>query len=289
MLTMYSWTPLVYERLLQRCADGYYAAVVASPPCSTFSVSRFFSTPNSPDEGPPPVRDRDHVLGLPEVPAHHARELVQANELLRRTAQLLRAANSAGAEFILEHAADRGALSSPLYLHKRHAPIWLMPDVQALRADCSATLISFPQCALGAPTQYTRRSKTSADWTSRVHAPYPPDFNFLSVAKVFGTLHTSSFHVPTAEMETAQPPPLPRPAATPSPPVTADIAPSSQPPLDGAQRKQSRTHFRRSIGEYLLRLRGPSAWLTFWSRKDKPIWGVRHWLRLQHLCRFQNA
>eukprot|EP00965_Chrysotila_dentata_P057647 1911471-Pleurochrysis_carterae.AAC.1 len=27
----------VYERLLQRCAAGEYAAVVASPPCSTFS------------------------------------------------------------------------------------------------------------------------------------------------------------------------------------------------------------------------------------------------------------
>eukprot|EP00965_Chrysotila_dentata_P168433 5561672-Pleurochrysis_carterae.AAC.3 len=41
----------VYELLLQRCADGYYAAVFASPPCSTFFVSRFFSTPDSPDEG----------------------------------------------------------------------------------------------------------------------------------------------------------------------------------------------------------------------------------------------
>eukprot|EP00965_Chrysotila_dentata_P041476 1375449-Pleurochrysis_carterae.AAC.1 len=28
-----------------------------------------------------------------------------------------------------------------------------MPDIQALKADCSASLITFPQCALGAPTQ----------------------------------------------------------------------------------------------------------------------------------------
>eukprot|EP00965_Chrysotila_dentata_P208242 6184591-Pleurochrysis_carterae.AAC.1 len=143
----------VYERLLQRCADGYYAAVFASPPCSTFSVSRFFSTPDSPDGGPQPVRDHDHVLGLPDVPAQHARELAQSNELVRRTAQLLRAASAAGAELVLEHPADRGVLSSPLFLHKRHAPIWLMPDILALGADCSASLISFPQCVLGAPTQ----------------------------------------------------------------------------------------------------------------------------------------
>eukprot|EP00965_Chrysotila_dentata_P031451 1048433-Pleurochrysis_carterae.AAC.1 len=87
-----------------------------------------------------------------------------------------------------------------------------MPDVQALRADCSASLITFPQCALGAPTQkYTSLlvspllapamqslsnlrcqhhshpqvaggSKPSAGWTSRAHAAFPPDFNFL-VAK----------------------------------------------------------------------------------------------------------
>eukprot|EP00965_Chrysotila_dentata_P103725 3423651-Pleurochrysis_carterae.AAC.1 len=71
----------VYERLLQRCSDGYDAAVFASPPCSTFSVSRFFSAPDAPDGGPPPVRDRDHVLGLPDIPTQHARELAQANEL----------------------------------------------------------------------------------------------------------------------------------------------------------------------------------------------------------------
>eukprot|EP00965_Chrysotila_dentata_P022357 739807-Pleurochrysis_carterae.AAC.1 len=35
----------VYERLLQRSADGYYAAVFASPPCSTFSVSCFSPLP----------------------------------------------------------------------------------------------------------------------------------------------------------------------------------------------------------------------------------------------------
>eukprot|EP00965_Chrysotila_dentata_P116230 3842268-Pleurochrysis_carterae.AAC.1 len=43
----------VYSRLLERCSAGAYAAIVASPPCSTFSVSRFFAG-NVPDGGPPP-------------------------------------------------------------------------------------------------------------------------------------------------------------------------------------------------------------------------------------------
>eukprot|EP00965_Chrysotila_dentata_P039182 1302415-Pleurochrysis_carterae.AAC.1 len=79
----------VYSRLLERCSSGTYAAVVAAPPCSTFSVSRFFSA-NVPDGGPPPVRDRDHIMGLDTVPPQHQRELEQANILVERTAALLR-------------------------------------------------------------------------------------------------------------------------------------------------------------------------------------------------------
>eukprot|EP00965_Chrysotila_dentata_P086003 2838326-Pleurochrysis_carterae.AAC.1 len=143
----------VYERLLQRCADGYYMAVFASPPCFAFSVSRFFSSASSTDGGPPPVRNRDHPLGVPNVPAQHARELSQSNEIVRRTVSLLRAAHIAGAKFILEHSADRGALSSPIFLHRDHAPIWLLPDIVALKADTGSTVITFPQCALGASSQ----------------------------------------------------------------------------------------------------------------------------------------
>eukprot|EP00965_Chrysotila_dentata_P028406 943629-Pleurochrysis_carterae.AAC.1 len=79
---------------------------MASPRCSTFSVSRFFSSPSSEDGGPPPVRDRENILGLPDVDVGHARELHEANELVRRTASLLRAARDSGAEYILEHPAD---------------------------------------------------------------------------------------------------------------------------------------------------------------------------------------
>eukprot|EP00965_Chrysotila_dentata_P216655 6189503-Pleurochrysis_carterae.AAC.3 len=143
----------VYERLLQRCADGYYAAVIASPPCSTFSVSRLYQSADATDGGPPPVRDRNNVMGLPNVPSVHQRELQQANEIVLRTANLLRTAHAAGAEYILEHPADRGALASPIFLNTRHAPIWVMPGIIALKSDTSATLLTFPQCALGAASQ----------------------------------------------------------------------------------------------------------------------------------------
>eukprot|EP00965_Chrysotila_dentata_P052723 1749072-Pleurochrysis_carterae.AAC.1 len=84
-----------------------------------------------------------------------------------------------------------------------------MPDIVALKSDTQATLITFPQCALGAASQkYTTLlvsaglspslqslanlrcqhsthaslvggSKTEEGWTSRQHSAYPPDMNFL--------------------------------------------------------------------------------------------------------------
>eukprot|EP00965_Chrysotila_dentata_P101877 3362836-Pleurochrysis_carterae.AAC.1 len=73
------------------------------------------SAKNVPDGGPPPVRDRANIMGLADVPPSHRRELEQANLLVERTTALLHAARDAGAEFILEHSADRGHISSPLY------------------------------------------------------------------------------------------------------------------------------------------------------------------------------
>eukprot|EP00965_Chrysotila_dentata_P068516 2264821-Pleurochrysis_carterae.AAC.5 len=96
----------VYSRLLERRSSAAYAAVVASPPCSTFSVTRFFAA-DVPDGGPPPVRDRELIAGLPNIPPQHQRELVaQAKLLVERTVSLLRAARDAGAEYLLEHPAD---------------------------------------------------------------------------------------------------------------------------------------------------------------------------------------
>eukprot|EP00965_Chrysotila_dentata_P017219 571434-Pleurochrysis_carterae.AAC.3 len=257
-------------------------------------------------------RPRQSPIGLSDVPPRHARELAQANELVRRTAQLLRMAHAAVAEFMLEHPADHGALSSPLFLHKRHAPIWLMPDVTALKADCSASFITFPQCALGAPTQkytrllvspplapalhclpisaastkrtYTLRggSKTSASWTSRLHAAYPPDFNFF-IARILGILHQSRFRATDTPLDTAAtlpadaptPPPAPKPcaaAATPEPAAEAAL-PSPPPTAERDRRPQPPAPLRRSLGDYPLRSREPSALLALRARNDKPTWG----------------
>ena len=56
-----------YEKLRERVVDGTYAAIIAAPPCSTFSISRFFSAKSASDGGPPPVRTRTEIEGCADV------------------------------------------------------------------------------------------------------------------------------------------------------------------------------------------------------------------------------
>lgn len=61
--------------LFQLVTSGAYRAILAAPPCRTYSVARFF--PN----GAPVVRDRANVKGKKDCPAAHARELRRAKEV----------------------------------------------------------------------------------------------------------------------------------------------------------------------------------------------------------------
>eukprot|EP00965_Chrysotila_dentata_P212890 6187308-Pleurochrysis_carterae.AAC.3 len=181
-------------------------------------------------------------MGLANVPPSHQRELEQANLLVERTASLLRAARAAGAEYLLEHPADRGHIASPFFLHKRHGPLWLMPTISSLHAHDSCAQITFPQCALGAAVQKyttcmctpglqsalsrlaaltcTHRTHTSNvggvrdkhGWQSASHSAYPPDLN-MSISNAVA----SRISLSTGASNTDQPTHTPPAAVSPSP------------------------------------------------------------------------
>eukprot|EP00965_Chrysotila_dentata_P179823 5937284-Pleurochrysis_carterae.AAC.1 len=169
-----------------------------------------------------------------------------------------------------------------------------MPDIVALKSDTHATLITFPQCALGAVSQkYTTLlvsdglspslqslanlccqhathaslaggSKTSKGWTSRQHSAYPPDLNFLFARVIATHLHADNT-VPRPHdqlPESRQTPPTE--LAAPSPP-SAISAPPPAPVLDTTPPVSDATHqrdspqqapFKRALGPYPLRSRG---------------------------------
>ena len=142
----------LFIQLHDRIRDGYYFAIFAAPPCSTYSVARFFRGDDN--DGPPIVRTRHAILGVEDVPKGHRRELHRANEVTRRTAVLLTAAYRSGSEFIIENPADRGDPSHPwLFQVADHGPIWLDPHLKSLKAACSVEAATFAQCMFGADAQ----------------------------------------------------------------------------------------------------------------------------------------
>ena len=178
----------VYDDLLRRCRIGEFLAVLAAPPCSTFSVSRFFAASDSDDGGPLPVRDADHIYGLPDVHASHAPELARANLVTRRTIALLTAAYDAGAQFILENPADRSDRDvHHLFLTEKHGSIWRLPEVVALEAYAHAHTATFAQCQFGGKYQ---------KYTSLLHsAGFDTAFEHLNSLKCTHSDHTAASSV----------------------------------------------------------------------------------------------
>ena len=86
---------------------------MAAPPCSTFSIARHFAAEGSNDDGPPVVRDRNNIRGLPNVPTGHRRELLRANAIVSRMAALIMTGVGVGTQYVIENPADRGDPSHP--------------------------------------------------------------------------------------------------------------------------------------------------------------------------------
>ena len=243
--------------MLQQIQSGHYRAIFAAPPCSTYSVSRFFDTPRGTESAPPIVRSRQHILGVPDVPKSHRRELHRANEITRRLCVLLLAAHQIGADIAIENPADRGDASDPLlFQFADHGPFWLDPNVIDLTKACGLESATFAQCMLGGPAQKYTTLRFSAglapylrplrqllcthppgthesvaggvqredrSWNSSEAASYPPDFNML-VANTFVQLITGAPPLAAPTVPAAPPPLMPltpatpvAPAATPAP------------------------------------------------------------------------
>ena len=140
----------VFQSLLLRCQAGEFAAVVAGIPCSTFSVARFALG------GAPPVRWKPDAIRGGDVPGHEA-EIAASNTLVDRAVQIIRAVVNRSGCYIVENPIDRSNAEQSERLHlghwPRHASLWDMEEMKALRQDTASELIHFPQCALGGDAQ----------------------------------------------------------------------------------------------------------------------------------------
>jgi len=191
--------------LLARANAGEFAGIVAGIPCSTFSVARF-----KPGGAPVVRRKPGEERGLHRPPPGHDSEAANANLLLQRTVEIIRAIHSCGGFFVVENPIDRSDadLSARLRLGHwpKHASLWAMEEIEELRKDTKAKTLHFPQCSLGQVAQkfttlmfsseldlsalegltcsHSRRehrwsNKRNADgsWATAALAAYPPELN----------------------------------------------------------------------------------------------------------------
>ena len=143
-----------------------YLAIMAAPPCSTFSIARFIHSPDSPDGGPQILRYRKHIHGLDKLSPGDRRGLDVANKITLRTISLLSAAHAVGKKFILENPADRGDRKEPsLFISEQHGPIWQLPELQTRRSLRNAAAPPAPSLSVASvqTTRSTRHSCTRQD------------------------------------------------------------------------------------------------------------------------------
>ena len=122
---------------------GRVLAVVAGPPCATWSAARFLELPEG---GPRPVRTCEQPWGIDNLVTKERKAVELGSQLLRAAIELLYAAAAVGCVFVLEHPAEP---QQPL-----HCPsIWKLPQLKHAFATLGVQRVRIDQCALGAPSK----------------------------------------------------------------------------------------------------------------------------------------
>lgn len=170
-----------YADMLLSARAGKFDAVMLAPPCSTFSLTRFF-TPEDGSDGPPPVRTSDHPDGLPldQLPTKHVKELKTANLIISRMVEIAIAAHhsTSNATIILENPADRKDTSSPAHddSFPMHGSLFDTKYFKKLAAAVNLKKATFAYCRLGSAHQKYTTLCFTADASSVLDALNSPEY-----------------------------------------------------------------------------------------------------------------
>ena len=123
---------------------GEFDAVFLGTPCESVSVAHR-----------PQLRSRKQPEGLRSAPPGWRLYLAKHNALIAWSAHVIDLCDSAGVAWAVENPADRGDESSAAWwpAKRDHAPLWLQPAMACVLRRLRAHLVTFPQCAFGAPWQ----------------------------------------------------------------------------------------------------------------------------------------
>ena len=127
------------DRYLAQAKSGYYDGGHGGPPCALWSRVRFLPG------GPPPVRSREHLWGLPNLCAKMRKKVELSNAMLVACVLIIEAIICAGGSGTIEHPADPGKPPFP--------SIFCLPMLIEMERRVGATRWTFTQCMWGCPAK----------------------------------------------------------------------------------------------------------------------------------------
>ena len=150
---------VVQKRLLSIAADKRCLGVFVSIPCKTFSVLR--GKPGV--EHSYPLRNLDHVLGIPRADGTLPYKVQQSNAMSDFAAELMLVVHNNGGVFAAESPPSRNASSRfPIEGRETHVSQFDHPAWISLRDAANARMVYFDQCTLHEEPTKTARKKNGA-------------------------------------------------------------------------------------------------------------------------------
>ena len=173
---------------LQRIRDGEFAAILCTPPCSTWTRVRMANM-----RGPPPIRSRQYPFGYPWLKNQYRSQAELGTILVLFTVEVYEAANEAilkgRVSFIWmfsEHPEDLGRVIREEDRAKLDpAAMWQLQQVQQLLHLEALRLftVAFNQCCFGAqykkPTRVISNLPEVKHWGREGWPQFDKDYNYM--------------------------------------------------------------------------------------------------------------
>ena len=133
------------QRIMEQVRSGKFDAIVASPPCSTFSRVTYAN-----DNGPRPSRSFQHPRGFPWIRGEKRRIIEVGNVLADFTFEVVLAQAELEKFFVIEFPEDLGAVKSGRWYGIRPSSIWQWQAMDRLRKLRKFREFGIRQCDYGA-------------------------------------------------------------------------------------------------------------------------------------------
>ena len=154
----------VSGRLIARIVANEFEALIASPPCNTYTRVMFANS-----YGPQPMRTALHPMGFPWLTSLRRRTVQLANTLTDVTMRAaLAQANNVPGLIIIEFPEDLGAVVRGKWAGQRPASLWQREEVDQLLKMKDIRTLGLRQCDFGTP--FARPTRLLARAAMRPHS-----------------------------------------------------------------------------------------------------------------------